>query len=317
MEVTLDLLPSIDNSYLSPVMDWSDTIAWSHREEVHIRPGLKLHIEKVKHPGPSHHFTINHSPLEIGILISGICKCCVKNKFGVQNSFHVNSGTNMISYMPESSGIEEYTDCPLISVTIHIDPEMANDYLGIQDESLPGGLLNVINGSQKKPYYHFSSLSSNLRIIAEQILSCPLSGRFRQLFFEGKAMEMLAFQLDHLCRQTGCTGFSFTPSEEEKIRTAKDILIHSCQSPPSLFEMAKSVGLTHTRLNRGFRKLFGKTVFQYLRDYRLQKARTLLLETELSVTDIAHEFGFSDNSHFSRQFFKTYGIQPSVFRLTH
>ncbi len=83
---------------------------------------------------------------------------------------------------------------------------------------------------------------------------------------------------------------------------------------PSLEEMARMVGMSHTRLNRTFKKTFGKTVFSWLRDYRLARARSLLKDRQRSITDIAFLCGFSSASHFAQTFRQRYSCTPIEFR---
>lgn len=328
MEVNIDLINSCpnrnsshiardldQNSYFLPVISWSDQTAWSEREEICIRPGLILLIERPRKP-KSYQFTIDQAPLEMGVLLSGKCTCRITDRSGSRKTFDFCSGTNMITYLPGSTGTEEYADYPLLSVGLMIDPRFVHDYLGLLDQPLPGEFQEIINGDRNRNLLDFSNLSSNLRMIAEQILSCRFTGNLRNLYMEGKAMEMLAFQLEYLSRRSADAEGPVNWHDGEKIRAAKDILIGSSQSPPSLYEIARSVNLTHTRLNRGFRKLYGKTVFEYLRSYRLEQARALLLETEKTITEIAHESGYSDTSHFSSQFCREYGVRPKVYRQT-
>jgi len=52
----------------------------------------------------------------------------------------------------------------------------------------------------------------------------------------------------------------------------------------------------------------------YVNEYRLAKAKALLLTTKDSICEIAISTGFSDNSYFTRKFKELYGISPSAMR---
>lgn len=62
-------------------------------------------------------------------------------------------------------------------------------------------------------------------------------------------------------------------------------------------------------LSRDFRTLFGRSPYRYVTMRRLAYSR-YLIQTGLSLSDSALEAGFSDQSHMTRQFLKTYGISP-------
>lgn len=106
------------------------------------------------------------------------------------------------------------------------------------------------------------------------------------------------------------------PGEErdgERIRQARELLLRDMENPPTLFQLADAVGMTHTRLNRGFRKFHGATVFEYLRRQRLEKSRWMIDRGEMSLAEIAYATGFSSPSHFARAFLQHFGIQPSAY----
>ncbi|XPS88360.1 putative transcriptional regulator, AraC family [Desulfosarcina variabilis str. Montpellier] len=104
------------------------------------------------------------------------------------------------------------------------------------------------------------------------------------------------------------------PGGRERICRARDLLIKKLAYPPSLRELAEQVGMSHTQLSKGFKAVFGCTVFEYLRKERLSYARMLIEEKSVDLTWIAYESGFCSSSHFAAAFFKAYGIRPSEYR---
>jgi AraC-like DNA-binding protein len=86
------------------------------------------------------------------------------------------------------------------------------------------------------------------------------------------------------------------------------------EEPPSLPELARSVGLNEFKLKVGFRTHFGTSVFGYLRAQRMDQARRLLVRGELSVTEVAARVGYSNPSKFAAAFRKHFGRPPSALR---
>jgi AraC-like DNA-binding protein len=70
------------------------------------------------------------------------------------------------------------------------------------------------------------------------------------------------------------------------------------------------VGLTHTKLNRGFREIYGTTVFGYLHQIRLEQAKLLLEEQRMNVTEVALTVGYNSLPSFSTAFSKHFGLKP-------
>lgn len=102
--------------------------------------------------------------------------------------------------------------------------------------------------------------------------------------------------------------------DRERICRARDLLVKNLSYPPSLRKLAGQVGMSHTRLNKGFKMVFGCTVFEYLRKERLSYARMLIEKNLDDLTRIAYESGFCSSSHFAASFLKEYGIRPSEYR---
>ena len=99
-----------------------------------------------------------------------------------------------------------------------------------------------------------------------------------------------------------------------KIFKARDILNENYKNPPTLRELAANVGTNECTLKKVFKQMFSMTVFDYLNDLRMNKAARLLSDTELTISDIATELGFSSQSHFCTAFRKRNGLTPKEFR---
>ena len=85
-------------------------------------------------------------------------------------------------------------------------------------------------------------------------------------------------------------------------------------APTSLKEVAESVGTNERQLHRAFMSSTNESPAQYWRKLRLEHARKLLMNTEMHVTQIAYQTGFSDASHFILWFRKQFGETPCSFR---
>jgi AraC-like DNA-binding protein len=102
----------------------------------------------------------------------------------------------------------------------------------------------------------------------------------------------------------------FDLREMSRIRLAKDILCRDLESPPKLIDLVRAVGLNHCRLNKGFREVYGSTVFGYLRQTRLLEAKRLMENDGMSVTEAALNVGYSSISSFSNAFLVYFGVRP-------
>lgn len=102
------------------------------------------------------------------------------------------------------------------------------------------------------------------------------------------------------------------PAAVEHVR---QYIEQNCHEALTLSLIAWQVQLSGEHLARLFRQQTGKTVFGYLDEMRAEKARRLLLTTELPLEQVAHSCGYSSSSLLSRHFKKQTGLPPQKFRL--
>ncbi|MCB9285126.1 MAG: response regulator [Lewinellaceae bacterium] len=79
-------------------------------------------------------------------------------------------------------------------------------------------------------------------------------------------------------------------------------------------ELSETLGVSRVQLFRKLKALTGQSASDIVRSFRMNKARSLLTETDLHISEIAYEVGFKDPAYFSRVFFKEFGMAPSALR---
>ena len=98
------------------------------------------------------------------------------------------------------------------------------------------------------------------------------------------------------------------------VREAIEIIEESVSDPPPVPAIARAVDLSQRQLERQFRKTLGCSVVQFGLLVRLQRARALLISTDLSVREISADCGFNSLSHFAFAFRKCFGKRTSDYR---
>jgi transcriptional regulator GlxA family with amidase domain len=94
------------------------------------------------------------------------------------------------------------------------------------------------------------------------------------------------------------------------------LMEESLEEPITRARLADAVGLSSRQLERLFRKYLGRTPTRYYLELRLNRARLLLLQTDMSVLDVALACGFVSASHFSKCFREFFGRTPREERVT-
>jgi len=95
-----------------------------------------------------------------------------------------------------------------------------------------------------------------------------------------------------------------------KLSTAIQIMEAHIEEPKSPSILAKEVGMSTRQLERLFRRYLDRSPKRYYMELRLQKARNLLMQTDMSVINVALACGFASPSHFSKCYRAQYNTTP-------
>ena len=101
--------------------------------------------------------------------------------------------------------------------------------------------------------------------------------------------------------------------KKHMLRSFSYILRHY-REPLSVGELAKRAGYTEARFILLFCRYFGAPPKSYITYLRLNKARELLLGSDMPVCRIAHFCGYDDEFYFSRLFCRRFGMSPTAYR---
>ncbi|MEM6482669.1 MAG: GlxA family transcriptional regulator [Pseudomonadota bacterium] len=101
----------------------------------------------------------------------------------------------------------------------------------------------------------------------------------------------------------------------DTVREVIRVMEAHLESPLPIGEVCRKVGLSQRQLSRLFAQYVGKTPVLYYRDIRLDRARGLVTQTSMSMTEIAYASGFASQVHFSRAYKDKFGLAPSKDRV--
>jgi transcriptional regulator GlxA family with amidase domain len=101
-----------------------------------------------------------------------------------------------------------------------------------------------------------------------------------------------------------------------RLLRARDVMDRCYADALDIEAIASSAHVSRAHFIRSFRETFGETPHRYLQRRRIERAMTLLRESELSVTEVCLEVGFVSLGTFSRTFREILGVSPSQYRDT-
>ena len=161
-------------------------------------------------------------------------------------------------------------------------------------------------------YSHFHESKQAVRTLNDIILN-SYRGQLRHDFIWVKLQELLC-DYEQICSAENAmvedSVYRFTHSDLKAIQKAKNIIEAGYASKLLEDEIARDVGLSRTRLRVFFEKQYGDTVHGFTVKFRINKAQSLLTETDLSIGEIATAVGYGHASSFRQAFKKVLGITP-------
>jgi AraC family transcriptional regulator len=169
-------------------------------------------------------------------------------------------------------------------------------------------------------FRHTSSFSKILplcnrtRSVLEGVLNHNYEGSLENIYVNAQTQMLLLYSLDCMAGEkeinTISCKFLANEADREKIIKAREILIQQIGEPITIRELSRKVAINECYLKKGFKELFGTTIFDFYQSQRMEHAKYLLYEKGLSVTDVSLLLGYSSISHFSTAFKKHTGLKP-------
>lgn len=181
-----------------------------------------------------------------------------------------------------------------------------------QDDTLTDDILN---------FKHLSSFSKILplcgrtRMVLEALLNHTYTDSLENIYINAQTQMLLLYSLECMLGddkevETFQCKFLANEADREKIIKAREILIQHIGEPITIKELSRKVAINECYLKKGFKELYGTTIFDFYQGQRMEHARYLLYEKGLSVTEVSMMLGYSSISHFSTAFKKQTGLKP-------
>lgn len=158
------------------------------------------------------------------------------------------------------------------------------------------------------------SILPEQRNLIGQLQRCNYSGQMKQLYYESKVVELFLSQALQAEALNDTKVRSLSETDIVKLHDAKAFVESHLLDPLKMRDVCKEVGLNDFKLKKGFKELFGMTVFGYFNKVRMQYARQLFLDTSKSVFEVAYMLGYSDPYNFTKAFKRHFGYLPSQFK---
>jgi len=248
--------------------------------------------------------------LELHFNLSG-SEIYYKNSFISADKVPPMTG-NMIYVAPsdEKSEVAFQKEIEYNTFDIHLPLKMLSDYWG-ENRLLDSFLAQVTQNKSVGLTNNTITLNSKIVSVIQDIEHCSYEGLMRKIYLESKITEILAYCFEE-------TNLNYTVKlskrDIDSIHYAAQIIKNHVNNPITIKELAQRIGTNETKLKSGFKSVFGTTVFGYLQDLRMNRAKRFLYDSDLPIEEISRRCGYINISNFSNAFKNYFGISPSALR---
>lgn len=290
----------------------------SHPQVTDILPGVSLSVMSFTPTKEQNtiFFSKQAAPIDIGYIVQGSMKLHVHTPRHPPKelSLEASHGCSLINTFPQIKAEMHFPDeRPVHMVGIEVDHRLLLQEMDCPTHSLPQKFVKAVRQPTHHAFWAQSCTTPQEAGILHQILSCPMEGAGRNLFIQAKCLELIALRMNNLL-QTGNTATPRLTGEDlDRIAEAARILESNLEAPPGLDALAARIGMSVTKLKRGFKQVHGSTVYGHLHKYRMETAKKLLSIGQTNISQAAWSVGYTNVGHFSVAFRKYFGIKPRDF----
>jgi AraC-like DNA-binding protein len=173
---------------------------------------------------------------------------------------------------------------------------------------------SILDFSHQVSFSRALPICGKTRSTIEAMLNHHYTDSFANIFINAQTQILLLYSLDCMAddKDDLPVKCKFLANEEdrEKIIKARELLLQHIGDPITIKALSRKVAINECYLKKGFREIFGTTIFDFYQGQRMEHAKYLLYEKGLSVTEVSMLLGYSSISHFSTAFKKHTGIKP-------
>ncbi|MDO1446924.1 AraC family transcriptional regulator [Rhodocytophaga aerolata] len=175
----------------------------------------------------------------------------------------------------------------------------------------------ICNSIERKqtfiPSHEHLLMQPRMLEILRAIKTSQFNGLTRMLYLEAKALELFSLQLDQFSSWSAGGKNDISRADKEKLSEVYAFIEANYLLPLSLAKLSAGYGLNEFKLKKGYKALFHMTVFGHIHNLRMRKAKQLLEEGSLNISQVSDCIGYSNIPAFSAAFKKHFGYPPSRY----
>lgn len=207
--------------------------------------------------------------------------------------------------------VKYHKNIPVRGMELMLVPEYFNEYLA---HRFPDNLPDI-----KEPILMLNHISyfPELLLLMRQIQMFQGSHLSARLFYESKVAEIVSLILEKsesAPAQLHSLDKKLSIEDAQNLDTIKSYLSDHFAFHPTVEELARIACMSQSKLRYCFKKMYGCTITEFIRNKRMAHAEYMLLKTDLPVSQIALAVGYHHAGRFSALFQQSTGMLPLEYR---
>jgi AraC-like DNA-binding protein len=236
-------------------------------------------------------------------------------KFCLQGNTYCGQKSVDCDFCKNGASAECEQKLPTVDVlSFRFEPIHLSSFAKGQKKTVNDALLNF---RHMESFTRTVRFDPRIRTTLEAILNHTYADTIENIFINAQTQILLLYSLDGLQhsgeeeeQEVPACKFLTNELDREKIVRAREILIEHIGDPITIRELSRKVAINECYLKKGFKVLFGSTIFDFYQDQRMEHAKYLLYQKGKSVSEVSALLGYSSISHFSTAFKKHTGLKP-------
>jgi AraC-like DNA-binding protein len=283
-------------------------------EFTRIRDEIYVVVANFAYKDPRVEFVPGDGLIQFNFKISGDMTLAV----GRADALRWNRPSLLVWAQPKGVDISEWTAASAREryITISVRPDFLAEHLSTSSVDVPKRLRMLLCADGEKVDYCQLPLSPLMFEAAAKLIDNPFAGALALVFTEALTLELLCSAVESFCTVSDAPAEEYSERELRCLHAARAILMRQFAPAPTIAKLARSVGMAESTLTKGFKCIFGQTIFDFSLSCRMQHAMTMICDQHWSVAKASEAVGYAHPTSFTTAFRRHFGMRPMDVRRT-
>lgn len=175
---------------------------------------------------------------------------------------------------------------------------------------LPQNHIFLEHVQADESYFFYESISVEMKILMRRLLNESQPQKLDYEFANARSWELFLLFVDKFFYQRQNHYKQIDKKLLHKLQQVKELVVSDLSAPKSIDELTRFCGMSATKLRASFKEVYGMSIYNLFQEHRMEKAREMLLDGGVSVSEVAYALGYTHLGHFTGAFKQKYHCLP-------